>query len=348
MDLDGRLLWECKQWNEALAAEVAAGRVPDTHMPQCQHQLLVTGAERLRFTVSDGTGERMVSAEVMPSPEWFQRLRDGWAQFEKDLAAYTLPPAAEPAPGAKPALPTLSALWESDTLGNFARRNRVLPIAFDEETRLLTLATTDVFKVVVLDQLRANLGGRVEIRTLLATEAQIEESIDKFYGFELSVDGILEEIETGEIDYPLEAVGDRYVPAMETGPKPARTLYRRLGTVELPQRVDRYPTSRYALLELQPDTGRRHQVRRHLAHVSHPIIGDSTYGKGRHNRLFAEFFGVQRLLLACVRLEFAHPVTGTPLLIDAEPGADFTALFARFGWPSAPPAASCIVNPALP
>jgi type II secretory ATPase GspE/PulE/Tfp pilus assembly ATPase PilB-like protein len=93
----------------------------------------------------------------------------------------------------------------------FARRNRVLPIAFDDETRLLTLATTDVFKVVVLDQLRANLGGRVEIRTLLATEAQIEESIDKFYGFELSVDGILEEIETGEIDYQsLQAAEGEY------------------------------------------------------------------------------------------------------------------------------------------
>ena len=93
----------------------------------------------------------------------------------------------------------------------FARRNRVLPIAFDEETRLLTLATTDVFKVVVLDQLRANLGGRIELRTLLATEAQIEESIDKFYGFELSVDGILEEIETGEIDYQsLQAAEGEY------------------------------------------------------------------------------------------------------------------------------------------
>ena len=103
MDLDGRLLWECKQWNEALAAEVAAGRVPDTHMPQCQHQLLVTGAERLRFTVSDGTGERIVSAEVLPSPEWFQRLRDGWAQFEKDLAAYAPPPAAAPGPRLSPA-----------------------------------------------------------------------------------------------------------------------------------------------------------------------------------------------------------------------------------------------------
>ncbi len=70
--------------------------------------------------------------------------------------------------------------------------------------------------------------------------------------------------------------------------KPCRTTYRTLATVELPVRVDRYPTSRYALVELEPDTGRRHQLRRHLAHLSHPIIGDSTYGKGRHNRLFAE------------------------------------------------------------
>ena len=104
---------------------------------------------------------------------------------------------------------------DADALGlvpeEFARRNRVLPIAYDPESRLLTLATTDVFKVVVLDQLRANLGGRIELRTLLATEAQIEESIDKFYGFELSVDGILEEIETGEIDYQsLQAAEGEY------------------------------------------------------------------------------------------------------------------------------------------
>jgi type II secretory ATPase GspE/PulE/Tfp pilus assembly ATPase PilB-like protein len=93
----------------------------------------------------------------------------------------------------------------------FARRNRVLPIAWDAQARLLTLATTEVSKVVVLDQLRASLGGRVEIRTLLATEAQIEAAIDKFYGFELSVDGILQEIETGEIDYQsLQAAEGEY------------------------------------------------------------------------------------------------------------------------------------------
>ena len=145
--------------------------------------------------------------------------------------------------------------------------------------------------------------------------------------------------ETGEIEHPLEAVADRYVPATETGPKPARTRFRRLGTVELPQRVDRYPTSRYALLELQPDTGRRHQLRRHLAHVSHPIIGDSTYGKGRHNRLFAELFGVQRLLLACVRLELDHPNADAHLDIHAPLAKEFFSLVEQLGW-SVPAAAT--------
>ena len=141
----------------------------------------------------------------------------------------------------------------------------------------------------------------------------------------------------GVIDHPLEAVHDEYTPAAGTGPKPCRTAYRTVATVELPVRVDRYPTSRYALVQLEPETGRRHQLRRHLAHVSHPIIGDSTYGKGRHNRLFAERFGVQRLLLACVGLEFAHPVTGAALVVRAEPGAEFAALQRQLDWQPVPP-----------
>jgi tRNA pseudouridine65 synthase len=138
--------------------------------------------------------------------------------------------------------------------------------------------------------------------------------------------------ESGEIDHPLEAVPDAYSPTAERGPKPARTRFRRLGTIELPHHVDRYPTSRYALVELEPDTGRRHQLRRHLAHASHPIVGDSTYGKGRHNRLFAELFGVQRLLLACIRLEFAHPASGQRIDVAADPGPEFDRLASEFGW----------------
>ncbi|MDR3390154.1 MAG: GspE/PulE family protein [Sulfuriferula sp.] len=83
----------------------------------------------------------------------------------------------------------------------FARRHYVLPIAFDSETQTLTIAITDMFNVVALDQLRALIGTYIEIALVLASEAQLLEAVDKFYGFELSVGGILHEIETGEIDY---------------------------------------------------------------------------------------------------------------------------------------------------
>jgi len=81
----------------------------------------------------------------------------------------------------------------------------------DAERKALTVAVSEIFNVVALDQLRAFLGTQIDIKTLLAGEAQLEESIDRFYGFELSVDGILEEIETGEIDYQsLQMAGDEY------------------------------------------------------------------------------------------------------------------------------------------
>jgi tRNA pseudouridine65 synthase len=135
----------------------------------------------------------------------------------------------------------------------------------------------------------------------------------------------------GEIAHALPPVIDPLLPAAEPVARPARTRYRRIATIELPHRVDRYPASRYALVCLQPLTGRRHQLRRHLAHISHPIIGDSTYGKGAHNRLFGELYGVRRLLLACVGLVFAHPVTGSELRIAAPLAAVFAALLGRLG-----------------
>jgi len=100
---------------------------------------------------------------------------------------------------------------------DFARRNRVLPIAFDPAEQVLTIATTEIFNVVAMDQLRGMLGSQIEIKTLLAAEAQLSDRIDHFYGYELSVDGILKEIETGEIDYEsLQTAGggDEYTQPM--------------------------------------------------------------------------------------------------------------------------------------
>ena len=98
---------------------------------------------------------------------------------------------------------------------DFARRNHVLPIAYSAADKRLTVATTETFNVVILDQLRALVAPGVEIRTQIAAEAQLEETIDRYYGYELSVDGILKEIETGEIDYDsLRAGGDEYTQPM--------------------------------------------------------------------------------------------------------------------------------------
>jgi tRNA pseudouridine65 synthase len=132
--------------------------------------------------------------------------------------------------------------------------------------------------------------------------------------------------ESGEIDHPLSRIRDDYEwsgKSMVSEAQAAVTRFRRLATVECDVSVDKYPTSRYALLELEPLTGRRHQLRRHLKHVSHPVIGDSTYGKGRHNRFFQQAFGCHRMLLASVSLTLVHPVTGQPLTLIAPVAEDF-------------------------
>lgn len=142
--------------------------------------------------------------------------------------------------------------------------------------------------------------------------------------------------EAGVIDHPLSRQFDDYgrkLGADNPGEAlPAVTEYRRLATVELPDAVDRYPTSRYALLELSPRSGRQHQLRRHLKHIAHPIIGDATWGKGVHNRYFRQRFGSGRLLLACTALGLRHPQDGRALSIAAAPGEDFANVIRALGW----------------
>ncbi len=121
------------------------------------------------------------------------------------------------------------------------------------------------------------------------------------------------------IDYPL---------ASENG-KTARTAvtsYTRLGAVELPHAVGPYQTARYSLVEVKPLTGRRHQIRRHFAHVFHPLIGDRVHGDGRHNRFIREQYLVGRLLLSATALEFRHPFTGEILSIKTRIQDDMAAV----------------------
>ena len=82
-----------------------------------------------------------------------------------------------------------------------ARRHRLLPLRWEPEKHCLTIATSDIDDIVALDRLRAQLPPNTQIECWLAGENEIVQSIDQYYGFELSIDGILTEIETGEIDY---------------------------------------------------------------------------------------------------------------------------------------------------
>lgn len=107
--MGGEVAWEHKQWNAEMAELVAAGFVPDEHQPQCQQIMMVTGARRVLFMVSDGTRDRCVHTFVEPSPEWQKRIVSGWAQFDEDLANYQHVEIL-PAPVARPSmsLPALS------------------------------------------------------------------------------------------------------------------------------------------------------------------------------------------------------------------------------------------------
>lgn len=137
--------------------------------------------------------------------------------------------------------------------------------------------------------------------------------------------------EQGFIDHPLQEEPEDRRRKDEPQPvREARTRYRRLATTEIPVEIEGYPASRYSLVALYPETGRKHQLRRHMKHISHPIIGDANHGRGRHNRYFAERFGYGRLMLAAIGMTFRHPVTGERLQLDAEPEASFLQVLSIF------------------
>jgi tRNA pseudouridine65 synthase len=122
--------------------------------------------------------------------------------------------------------------------------------------------------------------------------------------------------ESGEIAHPLAK--DPELPSAGQTLLPAVTRYRRRATFEWPFAVDgRHPTSRYALVDVEPLTGRRHQIRRHFKHIAHPLVGDATHGKGVHNRAVAAWLGVQRLWLHAEWIEW------NGLRIAAAPGPEW-------------------------
>ncbi len=128
----------------------------------------------------------------------------------------------------------------------------------------------------------------------------------------------------GEIDYALAR--DPELPSAGQPRLAAVTRWRRLACFEWPFADGRHATSRYALVEVEPLSGRRHQIRRHFKHIAHPLVGDTTHGKSAHNRAVAAWLGTARLWLHATRLELPGADGGPPLVIESVPGAEWAPL----------------------
>ncbi|RYZ80050.1 MAG: pseudouridylate synthase, partial [Moraxellaceae bacterium] len=130
--------------------------------------------------------------------------------------------------------------------------------------------------------------------------------------------------DSGEIDYALRK---------ENGIlQEAFTAYTTLKRAELNVPLGAHPTSRYSLIEVAPTTGRMHQIRKHMAHIFHPIIGDRTHGCNKQNKLFTEKWEMNTMLLHASHLSFIHPVTGIDVVINADMQDEFKRVMALMGW----------------
>ncbi len=127
----------------------------------------------------------------------------------------------------------------------------------------------------------------------------------------------------------LDKIADKDVKA-EKEPQEAVTEYETLSSVELDAAVGRYDKTRYSLVKVLPQTGRKHQIRRHMKHISHHILGDTKYGRGEHNKFIREHYNCHRLLLHALSLEFTHPYTKERLVINADLDEIFSFIIESF------------------
>lgn len=132
------------------------------------------------------------------------------------------------------------------------------------------------------------------------------------------------------VDHALKGMAD-YGQDTDTQQE-AQTQFKPLDKIEIDAEIDRYPKSRFSWIEAKPLQGRTHQIRRHLKHLSHPIIGDARYGKGKYNRYIAEHYGADRLLLHAHQLSFGHPVTKELVTVTAPLEGAMKELFIEFNW----------------
>lgn len=137
------------------------------------------------------------------------------------------------------------------------------------------------------------------------------------------------------IDYPLkeklDKLGDKNV-SRNKAPQSAQTHYQVIKQASLPIALGKFDSVRYSLIKLLPVTGRRHQIRRHLAHLRCPIIGDINYGDNKQNPFFIQHFGFKRLMLIAKSLCFTHPITKKKIMITAEFDQQWQHVFTELNW----------------
>ncbi len=130
----------------------------------------------------------------------------------------------------------------------------------------------------------------------------------------------------GVIDYPLQS--ERSGKLQE-----AQSKFKVLAEIEKPfNSTGRYPTSRYSLLEIELLTGRTHQIRRHLAHIRHYILGDRKHGDNKQNHYFETHFGLEHLLLHAWKLRFEHPISGKLISVACALPPHFQHIVEKLGW----------------
>ncbi|MFT4740418.1 MAG: tRNA pseudouridine65 synthase [Marivirga sp.] len=182
-------------------------------------------------------------------------------------------------------------------------------------------ADADVFALQLLrDQIGQKVypAHRIDRKTSGALLFALSEDVDKKLKLKFAerqirksywaiVRGYTQAAET--IDYPLRKENGLLQEAV--------TAYKTLATTEIEVALGKHPTSRYSLIEVLPETGRMHQIRKHMAHIYHPIIGDRPHGCNKQNKLFKEKWDMDKMMLHAKSLSLPHPVTEKPVTINA-------------------------------
>lgn len=227
-------------------------------------------------------------------------------------------------------MPILDILYHDDELVAINKPHGLLvhrsPIAIDAEEFALQILRDQLNRrVYPTHRLDRKTGGVLLFALSKDTEKLMQQQfyenrVDKKYL--AIVRGFTDDV--GEIDYHLRK---------ENGTlQEAFTRYKTLVRAELDVPLGSHPTSRYSLLEANPQTGRMHQLRKHFSHIFHPIIGDRTHGCNKQNKLFKERLELDTMLLHASQISFIHPLTKTQVHIEAPLQDEFLRIMGVMGW----------------